>query len=136
MLDYLSDLYTIQAGDAAAVFAGRGFNVSLGQWETCRGVDLTRRGGPVKNYRVKAVDIRAYHASGTIASGVRIWIASVVDPLHTESVVPLVDDIQSITHTVFWLGDAPMGAGLVWRVPLGGLIATDYVGIGVIYERG
>jgi hypothetical protein len=136
MLDTLSDVYTIVAADAAAVFASRGFNVSLGQWQTLRGVNLTPRGGPVKDYRIKSVDIRCFHASQAISSGVRIWIATVTDPLRTDSFVPLVDDVQSVSHAVSWLGDAPMGAGLVWRVPLGGLIATDYVGIGVVYERG
>jgi len=135
MLDVLSDVYPVVAGDVAAAFASRGFNLSLGQWETISGTNLSRRGGPVKDYRVKSVDIRAYHAAGTVISGVRIWIATAVDPERTDTVIPLVDDVQSVSHTVCWLGDAPMGGGLVWRIPLGGLIATDYVGIGVVYEK-
>lgn len=135
MLDVLNDTYVVVAGDVAAVFASRGYNVSLGRWETLAGVNLTIRGGPVRDYKVRSVDIRAYHAAGTVISGVRIWIATAANPEMPSTVVPLVDDVQSVSHTIHWLGDAPMGAGIVWRIPLGGLIATDYVGIGVVYER-
>lgn len=133
-MQFLNDTYTIQAGDAAAVFAGRGYNVALGRWETLAGVNLTPTAIQPRKYKLRSVDIRVYHASGAIASGVRIWIATVADPLHTEMVIPVIDEVQSISKTVAWAGDLPLGAGLIWRIPLAGVIATDYVGIGAVYE--
>jgi hypothetical protein len=131
-MGWFNDLYTIQAGDAAAVFACRGWNMGSGAWETLPGLNLSPS-RPTK-YRVKSMDIRAYHASGAVITGVRIWVAVVIDHLHTGMVQPLVDGYQSVNHTVSWQGDAALAAGIMWRVPRGGLIAGDVVGFGVGYD--
>lgn len=133
-MQFLNDTFPIAAGDAAAIFAGRGFNVALGRWETLAGVDLTPTALQPRRYTLRSVDIRIYKASGAIRSGVRVWIATVADPLHTEMVIPVIDGYQSVSQTIHWAGAVPLGAGLIWRIPLGGVIATDYVGIGAVYE--
>lgn len=132
-MEWLNDTYPIAAGDASAVFASRGYNMRQGRWETLPGVNLSP--SETRHYRVRVVDIRVYHAGFTVASGVRIWIAVVGDGLHTECVLPLVDGVQSVSNTVHWHGNEPLLAGIVWRIPKGGVVAADFVGIGVGYER-
>lgn len=133
-MNWLYDRYVIEAGDVAAYFSSRGYSTMRRKWETLPGISFASAGGNVPRYRVRAVDVRVYHTAGGLASGVSLWAAIIVDPLHSWLVMPLIEDVQGSSHWCYWRGDEPMRAGIVWRIAKGGLVVGDYVDTAVMYE--
>jgi hypothetical protein len=129
---WTTDAYTLIAGDVAAAYAGRGYNIRTGVWETVSGVNLSQS-APSK-YRLRSADIRVQTAAGNVKDGVFIVCFIAGDPVHTDWVVPWFSGVQSKGKLINWQGDIPMGCGFFWRIHQGGLIATDVVSLGVSYE--
>jgi ribosomal protein S28E/S33 len=142
MLQSLNETYVVTAADLVpATFVGRFWSTQRKRWESAtnqsaspgapwqRGV---QQGG---DFDLRGVDIRVLHSNGMIASGIRIQVMIVIDPVHTGDVIMIRDAYQSATKVVSWDGDLPMGAGVQWRIHEGALVAGDQVLIGVAYEE-
>jgi len=126
-----TDTYAVLAGDVALNYAGRGYNVRTGRWETVSGGNLSPTGE--SDHILLSADIRVQTAAGLVKDGVYIILFVCGDPIHTGWVVPWFDGVQSKGHLVNWAGHTPMMGGLVWRIHASGLIATDVVSVGVSY---
>jgi len=134
MLNWKTDRYVILAGDAAAAYAGRAYDLARGRWETVSGGKMTAGSPPRKTYEIRSADVSIQNAAGNLYTGIRILCMTMHDAGQTEYVQQLFDGIQSSIHTVNWVGKAPLGAGIFWRVQQGGLIAGDIVWLTVSYD--
>jgi acyl CoA:acetate/3-ketoacid CoA transferase beta subunit len=135
MIQWLTDNYVVQAGDAAAAYAGRCYNAGKGQWETVSGGSPSS--SAIKQHYLRSADIRVQLTGGQIKRGIYIQLWIIGDGLHTDLVVPWHEGVQGAAQMVSWQGRVPMLAGFQWRIHTGGaggLIAGDRVGIGVSYE--
>jgi hypothetical protein len=131
-MQWLVDSYTLQAADVAAAYAGRGYNVRTGRWETVSGVNMTPT--DIRGHRVKSLDLTIHDAVSTgIKNGVWVIVFVVGDPTHTGYVVPLHQGITSTGRLFQWAGDQEMLGGIFWRIHQGGLAAGDRVDLGVGY---
>jgi hypothetical protein len=136
-MTWLTDNYVVQAGDVALAYAGRAFNLGLGQWETVSGTQASSTQEEPRPRWLRSADIRVTAAAGQIKRGIYIQCWIIGDPLHTEYVVPWFEGVQGAAQMVNWSGGVPMLAGFQWRIHTGGaggLVAGDLVGIGVSYE--
>ncbi|MCJ7510080.1 MAG: hypothetical protein MUP14_04230 [Dehalococcoidia bacterium] len=129
---WTNDSYVIQAADVAAGYAGRGYNVGMGRWETVSGAQLSA--SRMSPHRLKHIVFGAGTAAGNCKDGMIGLVFVVVDPQWTSRQILLFQGMQSKGRFLEWHGDAPLGAGLCWRISQGGLLATDIVSIGVGYE--
>lgn len=135
-LDWLTDTWAVSAGDVAGTFASRGYSTITGRWETLPAIGLTPRTGSMPNHLLRAIYLEVLKATGGYRNGVRVWVAAHLDPQQNLFVVPLIDGVQRNSALLSWEGEAPLGAGIVWRIACGGIVATDKVGITVVYEKG
>jgi hypothetical protein len=132
-MERLLDVYTITAGDVALAYAGRGYNCKLGNW-------LTVSGGNLGSSRVTRQHLLEANfgihdgVTGGFKDGcyVEAWILR--DSTDPSQAIPWFQGIQSKSNLVFWRGKTPLDAGFFWRIHQGGLVAGDYVGMGVGYE--
>lgn len=132
---WVEDKYVIQAADAAATYACRGWNVALGRWETLPATNLTPYGGDLKPLMLRHVECRVFHTSGTEATGVLLWLGCAIDQKRPGVLLTLGNFIHGVANrAVVWQGNIPLGGGVVWRVAQGGLIAGDWVEMAVGYE--
>lgn len=132
-LIWTTDSYSVVAGDVALAYAGRGYNIRSGCWETVSGGNLSPSTLSLP-YRLCSADIRVQTAAGNVKDGVRIMGFICGDPVHTGWVLPWFEGVQSKGQNVNWVGDLPLLAGFIWRIAAGGLIATDVVSVGVSYQ--
>jgi len=129
------DVYEVSAGDVAAAYASRGYNVALGRWESLPGLNLTPYGAHVPSHRLKHVEVRVRHAAGTAVAGVKVFLGCAIDQKRPGELWTLGCPVHSGARSaVVWQGDMPLGGGVVWRIALGGLIATDLVSMAIGYE--
>jgi hypothetical protein len=135
-MDFTGDVYVITAPDIAANFASRGWSSIRRIWETCRNSSLAPSTFDLPELQLRAMDIWIQAATGGFRSGIRIWVAAIAHGSHTGIAYPLVDKIQNTGHGVSWRGKEPIMAGIVWRIPKGGVIAGDIVNLTLEYERG
>lgn len=132
MHQWVSDSYTILAGDVAVVYAGRGYNVRTGRWETISGQNMTPTDISAK--RLRSIDFTIHDVgTGGLKNGVFAMLFVIGDPIHTGYIVPVFQGVGSKARLVQWAGDAPMLGGVAWRIHQGGLAAGDRVDIGVSY---
>lgn len=133
-MNWIQDSCVLQAADVAATYASRGYNLALGRFENLPGTNLTSYGGAIPLRRLRVVEVRAWHTGGASVSGVLFWLGVALDALHPDQMITLGNPVHSPARRgVSWVGDLPMGGGVVWRVSLGGFIAGDYVGWSVGY---
>jgi hypothetical protein len=133
-MEWVEDIYTIVAGDILGSYAGRAWSAERKTFESVHNGELRPCRPAVRGLTLRGVDVRALHAANSIISGIRIMLMVVTDPLHPNQVMILQDGYQSSSKVVSWLGRTPMAGGVQWRIHTGGLIATDYVCIGIAYE--
>jgi hypothetical protein len=132
-LSFISDSYTIVAGDVAAIFASRGFNVRSGRWETLPGIPLSS--SEDRGYSIRSVLIRVRHTGGGEASGILANVYAVADDNQDFSMTRIIQDVISAGRVGGWSGSMPMQRGIVWRITKGGVVAGDLVDIGVNYAH-
>jgi hypothetical protein len=131
----VEDTRVLDVGDIGGAYTSRGYNALRGMFENLPDLGLTAYGGgPAPRLTLKGVEVRVWHASGAPATGVRIWLGVSLDSLHPGQLVTLMARPYGACHMYSWHGSIPMGAGVVWRIPTGGVIATDKVGWAVQYE--
>jgi hypothetical protein len=134
-MEFTNEGYIVTAADLVpGTFVGRFWSADRKTWSSATDRSPASGQSPRRALRLKGLDIRVTNATGGIKTGVRILVFLVSDPLHTEYVLPVLDKIQSASRIVSWLGEAPMCAGIEWRIQQGGVIATDIVSMGVTYE--
>jgi hypothetical protein len=133
---WLQDSYTFVAGDAVAAHAGRGYNVLRGQFETTSGRNLTPAGGEkrARPYRLKHISAVIRHAGGGAASGIFLCFWVVVDPIRTVDLKYLRSGLISAYRELAFEVDTDLMAGVQITIPIGGIIATDYLNWGLEYE--
>lgn len=129
----LLDVYTIQAGDVAVAYAGRGYNANPGRWQTVSGINMVASSWQTARHLVDA-DFLIQTAAGALKCGVVIAAFIVHDPTNTSLTTPWFMGVTSKAHFVHWHGRLPLDCGFLWRVHQGGLIAGDVVTMGVGYE--
>lgn len=128
----LLDVYTVQAGDAAAAYAGRAFNLRLGRWETVSGKNMGA--SRFSRHVLLDADLIVATGAGAVKEGVIVRCFTVNDPTHPELATPWFDAVMSKRRSASWRGSTPLACGFFWRVIYGGLAATDVVTMGVGYE--
>ena len=136
MLAWANDRYVITAGDAAATtYVGRAWNAAERTWQTV--TDGSMRGSilPRKRLMLRCFDLRVLTSISAIKTGVRIMFMILPDPLHTDSVMVVADDVQSALKTFNWFGEQEIGAGFQWRIHLNALVAGDIVTLSAGYEE-
>ena len=132
-MEWLSDTYTLIAGDVAAAWAGRAYNWDRKQFESVHGTEMRRS---IKTrYRLRAIQVWVYNAAGRPKGGVACSLFVVADPQATGFKVELQPPVvQGGITSVVWMGDYPMVAGAGWRIYPGGVAATDRVDCAIGYE--
>jgi len=135
-MNWLTDTYVILAGDVAAAFAARAYNLGRGRWETCSGTDPQ----PSRESRsyVRQGEIRVLTAGGAIKRGVFVQAWILGDPLQMGYLIPWFEGIQGCQSLVNWAGRQELRCGFLWRIHTGGgggLVAGDIVTTGVGYEQ-
>ena len=132
MLERLLDVYTVLAGDVAAAYIGRGYNVRLGNWMTVSGTDLGS--SQLSKRLLTDADFVVHNGvTGGFKNGILITAYVLYDPTHPEMAVPWFQGVSSVAGYVGWEGKRDMGAGVFWRVQRGALVAGDRVTLGVGY---
>ena len=134
-MQWLTDSYTVVAGDVAKAWCGRGYNAGVGRWESLMGVAM--QATVIRQGIVRSIDLRVFDGvTGGIKDGVFAMVFVVGDGTHTDYVVPVLQGVMSRSKLLcraFEIG-VPMLGGIQWRIMQGGLAVPDRVDIGVGYE--
>lgn len=131
-MERLLDVYTIQAADVAAAYAGRGYNCGTGQWLTVSGTNLG--GSRRTKYRLLDADMIVQTSTGAFRQGILVATFILHDPTNPSLTTPWFQGLHGRGKYVFWHGNVPMECGFVWRIQPGALVAGDIVTLGVGYE--
>jgi len=126
-LTWVEDSYTVLAGDAAAGYMGRAFNLDKMKWETVSGGNMTR--SVIRPYFIRMVDLRVSTAGGAGRCGILTHLNVIGDPLATYRRIALPNAqllLKGDDHAR-WAGRFPLLAGFEYHITLGGVIATDVV---------
>lgn len=137
-MEFISDVYVIQAADLIPLWAGRCYNLARGRWESVHGSNPTPENQPYAQGAprfVRSLNLTIHAASGSLIPGTWATIYLVGDPVRTGDKVPLYTGVQGRLTNIYWSGRQEFLAGIEWRIHQGGLIATDYVEVSVGYER-
>lgn len=125
---WLTDTYVVTAGDAAAAYVGRGYNAGKGQFESVTAGDLSSSyASRDEKLRLKSAQLWLATTGGVAKRGVIARLYRVYDGQATWQMTPLLLEVHGAQGWVLWTGDTPLFAGVIWRVFLGGLQATDIV---------
>ena len=132
-MQWLVDSHTIVAGDIVPAWFGRAYNIKTGVFETLLGANMSQS-RLTTSHRLRSMDMVIHDSTGRIKCGV--WVVGFVigDPQVTGYVVPWFQRIQSNGRLLQWNGNEPMLCGFAYRIHQGGVVAGDYIDIGVGYE--
>jgi hypothetical protein len=135
-MEFVYDRYVIIAADLTVAFAGRGWNARTRQWETISGGDLLKSEDQPGD-RLRHLRITGYNATTlSVKQGMCGGLYVVSDPVATGFTVRLpCTGMQGGNSTIKWVGDYPLGSGVLWRVNLGGVIAGDVIECVCGFER-
>jgi len=134
-MDWAEDTWTVQAGDAAAAYAGRAWNMDTRRWETISGVFCTR--SLMTGFRLRTAEVRCTNAGGVNKRGVICHLYVIGDPQATNRLIelPHAELLQRGDTWSHWAGDYPILAGFQFHYSLGGVIATDIIHAQIGYSR-
>ena len=133
---WANDRHIITPADAAAVFyIGRAWNSNSQVWSTVTDTVMAPASITTKRRILRSADIRILTPAEAIRCGIRALIMCLPDPMRTGDILMIKDDVQSSIHTINWIGEAPIGAGIQWRIHLNALLAGDIVSISCGYEE-
>lgn len=126
-MDWAEDTWTVQAGDAAAAYAGRAFNLETRRWETISGVFCGR--SRMTRYKLITAEVRVTNAAGVNRRGVLGHLYVIGDPQATNRLIELqgADLLQRGDNWIHWAGEYPMCAGFQYHFSMGGVVATDII---------
>jgi len=129
---FRENLYVVTAPDAAANAVGRGLNMRLRAWESI----LAETQSQMTRYRLRYMDLMLFSAAGAPLQGIlaRFFVHQDLESNTYTCRLPLYRGTQGNGDFPCWLGDVPMGAGVVWNVMHGGLAAGDLCTCNVGYE--
>jgi hypothetical protein len=116
MLKFLQDDYTLQAGDLIlGGWAGRGYNIRAGAWETTSGGDLTE--SKDTPHHLRAFHVWAWNAAGVPYWGMAIKLYVVAVGARPAMTIRLPGRaFQAGITPARFVGDFPLGAGVIYRV--------------------
>jgi hypothetical protein len=136
-MKWLQDSYTIQVGDAAAGFTGRGYNPFTGQWETLSQVNLAKSRQTRMRLRYFGVYVLNVTTFG-LKEGLLCALYTVLDDARTDFMARLQGgcELQGAGKVIHWAGDYPMSCGCLSRINIGGVVAGDRLDSLVGYEDG
>jgi hypothetical protein len=133
-MEWLNETYEVTAGDVALGWTGRAWNWETRKFETISGVEMNR--GRMTNYRLHCFQVTPKLATGVLAMGVVGRLYVVADPTATGFKVKLPSSgVQGPVGSIRFVGDTPMGCGVLWRILAGGLAAGDTVEVTIGYEK-
>jgi hypothetical protein len=126
-MDWAEDIWTVQAADAAAAYAGRAWNLDTRRWETISGVFCSR--SAMTRYKLRTCEVRVTNSSGVNRRGIICHLYVVGDPQATNRLIALpgAESLQRGDVWSHWGGEYPLLAGFQYHYSLGGVIATDIV---------
>jgi hypothetical protein len=133
-MDWAEDIWTVGAGDAAAAYAGRAWNLEKRRWETISGVFCVR--SAMTKLRLRTCEVRVTDSTGVNKRGIICHLYVIGDPLATYRLIelPNAELLQRGDVWSSWAGDYPLLAGFQYHYSLGGVIATDIVHAQIGYE--
>jgi hypothetical protein len=133
-MEWLNETYVVTAGDVALGWTGRAWNWETRKFETISGVEMNR--GRMTGYRLHCFQVTPKLATGVLAMGVVGRLYVVADPDATGFKVKLPSSgVQGPVGSIRFVGDTPMGCGVLWRILAGGLAAGDTVEVTIGYEK-